>query len=117
MSIKDEIISIAHKMGIDKVGFTSRERLSNAPPSGDLGYVLSSAKSAVSLALALKKPAIRAYLSKEDQMAHVKDHKLSYMKLAIDQAKIAEENGDVPVYFSPRRFCIWLCSSGRSSIL
>lgn len=86
MSIKDEIISVARAIGVDKVGFTSRERLENAPPSADLAYVLPGAKSAVSLAVALEKPAIRAYLSKEDQAAHVRDHKLSYIKL-VDAAQ------------------------------
>jgi epoxyqueuosine reductase len=86
MSIKEDIIAVAGGMGIDKVGFTSRKRLENAPPSGDLGYVLPGAKSAVSLAVALEKSAIRAYLSKRDQTAHVRDHKLSYIKL-VDAAK------------------------------
>lgn len=81
MTIKDEIIELAGQMGIDKIGFTSRERLSDAPPSADLGYVLPDAKSAVSLVVALKKPPIRAYLSKKDQMAHVMDHKRSYITL------------------------------------
>jgi epoxyqueuosine reductase len=90
MSIKEEIIAIARGIGIDKVGFTLRQRLENAPPSGDLGYVLPSAKSAVSLAVALEKPAIRAYLSKEDQIAHVRDHKLSYVKLVDAAQAIAE---------------------------
>ena len=81
MSIKKEIISIAKQMGIDKIGFTTRERLSDAPPSADLGYVLPEARSAVSLVVALDKPPIRAYLEKKDQMAHVEDHKRSYIKL------------------------------------
>ena len=80
-SLKEEIISIARGMGIDKVGFSSRKRLEDAPPSGDLGYILPSARSAISLAVALDKVAIRAYLGKEDQMAHVGDHKASYIKL------------------------------------
>ena len=40
MSLKEEIVSIAQGIGIDKVGFTSKERLQDAPPSGDLGYIL-----------------------------------------------------------------------------
>lgn len=81
VSLKEEIVSIAQQIGIAKVGFTSRERLEDAPPSGDLGYILLSARSAVSLAVALDKAAIRAFLSKEDQAAHVNDHKQSYTKL------------------------------------
>jgi len=68
-------------MGIDKIGFTSKKRLEDAPPSGDLTYVLPSAKSAISLAIAFDKPAIRAFLAKEDQLAHLKDHAAAYKKL------------------------------------
>jgi len=81
MNIKDEIIALARRMGIDKIGFTTRERLSDAPPSADLGYVLPEARSAVSLLVALEKAPIRDYLSKKDQMAHVLDHKQSYITL------------------------------------
>lgn len=80
-TLTEEITSVARDMGMDKVGFTSKERLQDAPPSGDLGYILPSARSAISLAVALDKVAIRAFLSKEDQMAHVNDHRQSYMKL------------------------------------
>lgn len=89
MNLKEEIISLARQMGIDKIGFTTRERLADAPPSGDLGYVLPEARSAVSLVVALDKSPIRAYLSKKDQMGHVHDHKQSYVKLG--EAGIAIE--------------------------
>lgn len=95
-SLKREITELAKKMGIDKVGFTTRERLADAPPSGDLTYVLPSAKSAISLAVALDKDAIRAFLGKVDQMAHTRDHRASYMKvieagMAIE--KLLQEKG------------------------
>jgi hypothetical protein len=80
-SLKDEILALAREMGVDKAGFTSRERLQDAPPSGDLGYVLSGARSAVSLVAALDKPAIKAYLGKQDWMTHVNDMKDTYRKL------------------------------------
>jgi len=89
MGLKEEIISLARQMGIDKIGFTTRERLTDSPPSGDLGYVLPEARSAVSLVVALDKPPIRAYLSKEDQMGHVDDHKQSYVKLG-EAGKVIE---------------------------
>ena len=81
MSLKEEIASMARRMGIDKIGFTTRERLADAPPSGDLGYLLPSARSAISLVVTLDKAAIRAYLSKADLMAHTRDHRASYMKV------------------------------------
>ncbi len=89
-SLKEEIISLAQKLGIDKIGFTSRERLSDAPPSGDLGYILPSAQSAISLVIALDKPAIRAYLGKTDWMTHVNDMKQTYRKLK--EAGLAIQN-------------------------
>ncbi|MBM3183201.1 MAG: epoxyqueuosine reductase [Chloroflexi bacterium] len=79
--LKQEITKLAREMGIDKIGVTTRERLSDAPPSGDLTYVLPSAKSAISLAVALDKQAIRDFLSKKDQMAHTRDHRASYMRV------------------------------------
>ena len=81
VSLKREITTIAREMGIDKIGFTTKERLDEAPPSGDLSYVLPEARSAVSLLIAFDKPAIRAYLAKEDQKAHLKDHAGAYKKL------------------------------------
>ena len=90
MSLREEISSMARGMGIDKVGFTTRERLADAPPSGDLGYLLPSARSAISLAVALDKPAIRAYLGKVDQIAHSRDHSASYMKL-VDVSRAIQE--------------------------
>ncbi|MDP6101310.1 MAG: hypothetical protein QGH66_07855 [Dehalococcoidia bacterium] len=80
-NLKEEITSVAQGMGMDKVGFTSKERLQDAPPSGDLGYILESAQSAISLAIALDKTAIRSFLSKKDQMAHMNDMRRSYIKL------------------------------------
>jgi hypothetical protein len=81
MDLKKEIISVANEMGVDKIGFTSRERLDDAPPSADLGYLLSSAKSAISLAIAFDKAAIRRYLAKEDQKSLNKDHGSKYIRL------------------------------------
>ncbi|TAK29733.1 MAG: epoxyqueuosine reductase [Chloroflexota bacterium] len=79
--LKQEIIAIAREHGIDKVGFTSRERLAAAPPSGDLTYVLPSARSAVSLVVALDHTVTRAYLAKEDQVGHSHDQGRAYAKL------------------------------------
>ncbi|MBM3172184.1 MAG: epoxyqueuosine reductase, partial [Chloroflexi bacterium] len=79
--LKQEITKLAREIGINKVGFTTRERLADAPPSGDLTYVLPGAESAISLAVALDKQAIRDFLSKKDQMAHTRDHRASYMKV------------------------------------
>jgi len=95
-TLREEIISLAKKMGIDKIGFTSRERLNDAPPSGDLSYVLPSAQSAISLAVALDKQAIRDYLGKKDWMSHVNDFKQTYRKLkeaGLAIQKLLEDRG------------------------
>ena len=80
-SLKGEIVSLAREMGVAKTGFTSRERLEDAPPSADLGYVLPGARSAISLVAPLDKSAIRAYLGKKDWMTHVDDMKDTYRRL------------------------------------
>ena len=54
LGLKEEIISITKEWGIDNVGFTSRERLEDTPPSADLGYVLPGARSAVDARTALR---------------------------------------------------------------
>ena len=79
-SLKEDIISLAREMGVDKVGFTTRERLNDAPPSGNMGNVLPAARSAISLVIAFDKPAIRAYLAKKDWMSHVNDHRQTYKR-------------------------------------
>jgi len=80
-NLKEEIKAIAKEKGIDKVGFTTKNCLQDAPPSGDLSYVLANALSAISLLVAFDKTAIRKYLSKQDQMEHTRDHRLAYIKL------------------------------------
>ena len=79
--LKEEITAIAREMGIDKIGFTTRERLEDAPPSADLGYVLPGARSAVSLLVAYDKGVIRPWLSKQEFWAFDHNRKWSYAKL------------------------------------
>ena len=94
--LKEEITAIASEVGVDEAGFTSRERLADAPPSADLGYVLPSAKSAVSLCAALDKTAIRLWLSKQDFWPLSDSRHLSYNRL-FDAAKriesLLQDNG------------------------
>src|SRR3972149_58947 len=93
---RGEIILVAREMGIDKVGFTSKERLGATPPSGNLAGVLPNARSAISLVVAFDRPAMRAFLAKEDQLAHCKDQSLAYKKLkdaSIAIANLLKERG------------------------
>ncbi|MEE9280647.1 MAG: hypothetical protein V3V67_10775 [Myxococcota bacterium] len=80
-TLEQEIEALAKANGVDKVGFTDRERLADAPPSGDLGFVLPNARSAISLAVHLDMAAARAYLGKEDLYRFNRDHQESYRKL------------------------------------
>ena len=80
-NLKKQIMAVAREAGIDKVGFTSIDCLKSAPPWGDLSYIMHNARAAISLVVALDKLAIRDYLGKKDQAAHVLDHKQCYMKL------------------------------------
>ncbi len=83
VGLKEEIISIAQEMGVDKIGFTTKKRLEDAPPSADLAYMLPSAKSAISICIAFDKATIRPHLSKQDMWAHNTDHKAVLFKLRL----------------------------------
>ena len=94
--LKEEITSIARQMGVDKIGFTTKDRLQDAPPSADLEYVLPNAKSAISLCIAFDKTVIRPYLSKQDMWAHNTNHKATYFKLKLVKQtiqRLLEERG------------------------
>jgi epoxyqueuosine reductase len=91
MSTLDEDISeLAKAAGVDLVGFTDKERLADAPPSGDLTYTLPNAESAIGLAVALDREAVRKYMAKEDMWALNHDHRNTYRSLK--QAGIAIES-------------------------
>jgi hypothetical protein len=68
-SMESELEKIAKDAGADLVGFTDRARLADAPPSGDLTYVLPSAQSAIGLAVSLDQEAAERYIAKEDMWA------------------------------------------------
>ena len=60
--------------GACAAGVTTTETLAGGPPSTDLEYVLSGAKSAVSFAVPLDQVQIERYLSKQDQAGHQEDN-------------------------------------------
>jgi Pyruvate/2-oxoacid:ferredoxin oxidoreductase delta subunit len=86
-STETEIEEIAKDAGADLVGFTNRARLADAPPSGDLTYVLPSAQSAIALAVSLDQEAAERYIAKEDMWAFNESHRRSYRK--IEEASLA----------------------------
>lgn len=61
--------------GADLVGVATLERLRDGPPSADLTYLLPSARSLVSFAVALDRDALRAFFAKTDWLAHGVDRK------------------------------------------
>lgn len=55
-----------------------KARLADAPPSGDITYVLPSAQSAIALAVALDQEAAERYIAKDDMWAFNECHRKSY---------------------------------------
>jgi len=101
--LRKEIVTISQDEGVDKVGFTTRERLEDAPPSGHLDWVLPGARSAISLCSALDRDAIRSWLKKQDFWPLSDSRHLSYNRL-FDAAKrieslLADRGHDVVVPF------------------
>jgi len=86
-SMELEIEKVAKDAGADLVGFTDRARLADAPPSGDLTYVLPSAQSAIALAVSLDQEAAERYIVKEDLWAFNESHRRSYQ--LIEDASLA----------------------------
>ena len=73
-TLNQEIEALLVAQGAIKVGFATIDTLAGGPPSADLTYVLSSAKSAISFAFPLDHDKIRLYLSKKDFLSHEQDN-------------------------------------------
>jgi epoxyqueuosine reductase QueG len=80
MGVKKEIRKITQDFGVDKVGFGSADRLEGIP-SADPSYLLPETSTVISLAAANDRSALRAYLSKEDQIAYGTDMMETYKRL------------------------------------
>jgi epoxyqueuosine reductase len=79
--LENRIKSIAKESGAALVGIASRDRLYDAPPSGDPGYLLPSTRSVISFAISLNRDILRDFLSKRDWLSHCSDRKLIVQKL------------------------------------
>ena len=103
-TMEQDIEELARNAGVDLVGFTDRGRLADAPPSGDLTHTLPNAESAIGLAVALDREAVRRYMAKEDLWALNLDHRNSYVSLKYAAIAIQEYLGargyDVAVPFA-----------------
>ena len=64
--LEKHIKTIARENGAALVGLASRERLSDAPPSGDPGYLLPSAQSVISIAIPYEQKALGEFFSKKN---------------------------------------------------
>ncbi|MCP4397756.1 MAG: epoxyqueuosine reductase [bacterium] len=62
--LEHRIKTIAREHGAALVGFASRERLSDAPPSGDPGYLLPSAQSIISFGIPYDRKALAEFFNK-----------------------------------------------------
>ncbi|MFC1917929.1 hypothetical protein ACFLXH_04675 [Chloroflexota bacterium] len=75
MNIENRIKNIAREKGAALVGIAAKQRLSDATPSGNPGYLLPSAESVISLAVPLDKKTIRDFISKQDWLSHNEERK------------------------------------------
>ena len=73
--LEEQIKSIARESGAALVGIASKERLYDAPPSGDPSYLLPSAQSVISVAVPLDRKTIRDFISKKDWLSHCEERK------------------------------------------
>ena len=72
--LTDLAIDYVMSQGACAAGITTNETLAGGPPSTDLQYVLSGARSSVTFAVPLDPEAIERYLSKKDHAGHQRDN-------------------------------------------
>ena len=73
--LENQIKSIAGERGAKLVGIASKQRLYDAPPSGNPDYLLPSTQSIISFAVTLDKKVIRDFISKKDWLSHCEERK------------------------------------------
>jgi len=73
--LEAQIKRITRKNGAPLVGIASRQRLDDASPSGNPDYVLPSAESVISYAIALDRKTTRDFISKKDRLSHYEERK------------------------------------------
>jgi hypothetical protein len=73
--IEEKLKAIAKQFGAALVGIASRDRLDDAPPSGDVRYLMPSARSIISFVIPFKRKGIREFLAKSDCLSWNHDKK------------------------------------------
>ena len=79
--LKKRLKECARNAGADLVGIATRNRLADAPASGNPTHVLPSARSVISFAVALDQKAACSFIGKEDWLSHGEDRKTVVKRL------------------------------------
>ena len=90
MKVKDQIKAIARENGAALVGIASRERLNDAPPSGDPDYLLPATRSVISFVIPHDRKIVRDFLGKKDWLSKCADRKLQYQKVYAIADRLAD---------------------------
>lgn len=96
MGLSEDIKDLVLSKGAIAVGIATVDTLAGGPPSIDLNYKLTGARSAISFALPFNKNHIRAFLSKKDRSAHELDNiqtNLSATDLSWEIAEFIKKSG------------------------
>ena len=89
-NLEEQLKNIAREQGAALVGIASRKRLADAPPSGDSGYLLPSARSIISFAIPFDHIKLRDFFSKKDWLSWNFDKKENTQNLYIISDHIVE---------------------------
>ena len=73
--LEEKIKSIARENRAAAVGISNRERLDDAPPYGDVEYVLPETQSIISVAVPMDRKISRDFLGKKDWRSHCEERK------------------------------------------
>ncbi len=99
--LKEAVKKIAHNSGAKLVGVGSRERLKDAPPSGNMDYCLPGAQSCIIFAYPNPIEALESYFSKKERMSLKKVLHVSYTnawKAAQNIAEFIEKNTEYTAF-------------------
>jgi epoxyqueuosine reductase QueG len=73
--LEEQVKNIAKESGAAKFGIASKERLNDAPPSGNPDYLLPSTQSIISFAVILNNNIARDFIGKKDWQSHCEERK------------------------------------------
>ena len=88
--LEKQIKNMAKESGASLVGIASKQRLYDAPPSGNPDYILPSAQSVISFALSLDRKTTRDFISKKDWLSHCEERKRIVRSLYTISGRLVE---------------------------